>query len=100
MKIPKSFSLYGQTIRVKYDNTMNNCGLTNYNKNTIALSKKHCQTRTLLEQTFCHELLHHILLQSKVVNKYKLENGKELHSDEDFIDNVSALLHQALTTMK
>jgi hypothetical protein len=39
-----------------------------------------------------------ILLNSKVINRYKLDNGKELWLDEDFIDNVSSLLHQALTS--
>ncbi len=97
MKIPSYFYLYGLKIKVKYSSKINGCGLSDYPNSTIYLSTE-IKNRDLLEHTFLHELLHFVLLHSKVVNRYKLENGKELHSDEDFIDNVSALLHQALTT--
>ncbi len=97
MKIPSHFYLYGLKIKVKYSSKITGSGLADYRNSTIYLSTN-IKSRQILEHTFLHEVLHFVLLHSKVVNTYKLENGKELHYDEDFIDNVSALLHQALTT--
>lgn len=99
MKIPSHFYLYGLKIKVKYSSKITGCGLADYPNNIIYLSTK-IKSKELSEHTFLHELLHFIVLHSKVVNRYKLDNGKELHADEDFIDNVSAPLHQALTTGK
>lgn len=99
MKIPSYFYLYGLKIKVRHSSKMDGCGLSDYRNSTIYLSTK-IKSREMLEHTFLHELLHFVLLHSKVINRYKLDNGKELHEDEDFIDNVSALLHQALTTGK
>ena len=72
-------------------------GLSDFHTNTIYLSKE-IKNKELLEHTFLHELLHFVVLHSKVVNKYKLDNGNFLYDDETFIDNISALLHQALKT--
>jgi hypothetical protein len=96
MKIPKSFYLYGLKINVVFDNSLNKkcMGYACYDTNTIKIATD-IKSRDLLEQTFLHEVLHFILLHSKVINKYKLESGKNLHSDEDFIDNVASLLHQS-----
>jgi predicted SprT family Zn-dependent metalloprotease len=102
MRIPKKFKLYGLTINVKLDDKMQKegrCGQSVYRENKIRLNPK-IKTRDCLEQTYLHELLHFVLLHSKVVNTYKLENGKELHLDEDFIDNIASLLHQAIVTSK
>lgn len=99
MKIPSHFYLYGLKIKVKRSSKITGCGLADYCASTIYLSTK-IKSRDILEHAFLHEVLHFVLLHSKVINRYKLDNGKELHSDEDFIDNVSALLHQALTTGK
>jgi hypothetical protein len=98
MNIPNKFYLYGFPVTVEIDNSLEAMGKCMSNEHKIKLSSKNCKTRALFEQTFCHELLHIILLNSKVINRYKLDNGKELWLDEDFIDNVSALLHQSFTS--
>jgi len=97
MKIPKKFYLYGLPVQIVIDNSLDSMGQAFPQEYRIKISRKKCKTRASLEQTYCHELLHMVLLNSNIVNKYKLENGKELWLDEDFIDNVSTLLHQALT---
>jgi len=98
MKIPKKFYLYGFPVSVEIDNSISGMGESSSADHKIKLSLKNCKSKEMMEQTFLHELFHLILLYSKVINRYKLENGKELWLDEDFVDNISTLLHQSLTS--
>ena len=100
MKIPKKFYLYGFPITVEIDNSMTSAGRCITDEHKLKLSTKNCKTKEIFEQAFCHELLHMVLVYSKIANRYKLENGKELWLDEDFVDNISTLLHQSLTSGK
>ena len=98
-KIPKSFSLYGQTINVVFDNQEcakeNATGLADYDKNLIILADKDPGNNKLpddaIQHVFWHEVLHHILHKS---------GYKKLAYDECLIQRISGLIHQALTTMK
>ena len=98
MKIPRKFYLYGFPMTVEIDNSIIAAGQCITDEHKLKLSVKNCKTKELFEQAFCHELVHMILIYSKVINRYKLNNGKELWLDEDFVDNISTLLHQALTS--
>ena len=99
MKIPKKFKLYGQEINIKFNKSINDkcMGKAIYTENTIELATN-IKSKSLLEQTYIHELLHFVILHSKLINSYELTNGKKVHEDEVFIDNVASLLHQALVS--
>ena len=96
--VPKSFQLYGQTINVTFDNQEcmkeNASGLAHYDRNLIVLADKDPNQNKLPDDTiqhvFWHEALHHILHKS---------GYKKLAYDEAFIDRISGLIHQTLTTM-
>ena len=98
MNIPKKFYLYGFPVKVEIDNSIPAAGQCITDECKLKLSTKNCKTKEIFEQAFCHELVHMVLIYSKVVNCYKLDNGKELWLDENFIDNISTLLHQSLTS--
>ena len=98
MRIPESFNLVGFKIKViaekqlLHDSSMH--GLAVYRDKIIYL-----QTNTdgvpvskaSIEQTFLHELTHHILDRM---------GENDLCMNEKFVDVFSSLLHQAITTMK
>jgi len=98
IKIPKRFKLFGQTIKVVFDNKVGELdeakGLAEYRKSQITIqpaSNDNCITDEMIEETFFHELIHWIL--------YKLDEDK-LRSNEKFVSEVSQLLHQAFQTME
>lgn len=98
MKIPKKFKLYGHTINVVYDEKLmhekDNRGEARYRDYLIKLMPvTTCNLRPLacVEETFCHELMHFILYKGG----YEKEN-----EDEQMVDRLGNLLHQALTTME
>lgn len=103
MKIPKSFQLLGQTIRVvfrpeKFTEHDGNTGFASYRLNEIQLcpsTETHPLTDKQIEQVFWHELTHFVLYHSGAAY-----SGKEdyMHKEEGFVDLVGSLLHQAVTT--
>jgi hypothetical protein len=98
MQIPKRFKLFGQTIEVKESHSlwhgMNYVGLADYRNNSITL-QVHSDAVSVpaeqIEQTFCHELFHHLFDKGG----YADDRG-----NEDKVDMLASLLHQALTTME
>lgn len=98
MKIPNRFKLMGQTIDVRYSNTLifddESFGKADYNKNEIILQAD-CpgvpRQQSQIEKTFYHELVHCILF---------FLNDDEKRKDEKFVDNIAQLLHQAFITME
>lgn len=92
--IPKSFQLLGHTITVrviprsKWRHGKSVVGMWIPDKLRIDLLADPIETQ--LQATFCHELTHALL---------DMMNHK-LSSDEVFVDNLGALLQQALTTFK
>ena len=98
MRIPKSFMLFGETITVEYNDEMRDAedkdGYACYRKNKILLDKR-CTvaTQEYREHIFCHELVHWLMFRSG-------EKFEALNGDEDAVDRLALLLHQALTTME
>ena len=99
MKIPTSFKLMGQTIRVQFETRIKGdkaevLGRAEYDTNFIRLQRTAAGKllpQEKIEQVFIHELTHHVL---------SLMGEDKLSSNEKFVDSFSALLHQALTTME
>lgn len=105
MKIPKRFKLMGATIEVKEDPTLmfdrNWHGSADFSRGEISLQPINAAfpvSATTREQTFLHELVHHIAFHAGAAVNHELKQN--LHKNEDFTDLFSALLHQALTTME
>ena len=97
MKIPTSFQLVGQTIQVEMlDQLLENddcVGQALYRKNLIQLQRSNAtvmRPATQIEATFCHELVHWIFF---VLSEDKLRKNEQL------VDQIGRLLHQALSTM-
>ena len=97
MRIPKQFQLYGQTIEVIYDNTLDYVdgrrGEADYRRNRITLQapgEMIPYPRSHLEQAFIHELVHFL---------FDMAGYDEDRRDEVKVERISNLLHQALTTM-
>ena len=100
-RIPKQFKLYGRTIKVVFVSKMihdrDAVGLAVYRENKIKLQKSTTSRPILcaqLEQAFCHEMSHFIF---ECVGTPKTPAPND---DEDYVDAVASLLHQALTTME
>jgi len=96
--IPKQFKLFNQTIKVELKNKLaynnNNYGEAKYTSNKIRIQKQNegvSLKKTMVEQTFYHELIHYIL-------NYMGEN--ELGKNEKFVDIFASLLHQYEKTKK
>lgn len=94
-RIPKRFQLYGQTIEVVFDSTVDfrndNRGEAQFRVNKIALAPHtdtHPRPFSQIEQTFFHELVHYVALRA----------GIDLNERDT--DLVGSLLHQAFTTME
>lgn len=101
MKIPKRFKLLGSTIEVKDNQSLlishNWAGAADYNKHVIEIvpaSDAFNVSETKIEQTFCHELMHFILYYGGGV-----VDGC-IHQNEELVEILGCLLHQALTTME
>lgn len=71
-------------------------GQANFDNNQIyvQLPSEACPIpKTVVEESFIHEMVHHILRQ--LPDKYE-----PLNEDEDFVEGFAQLLHQALTTQE
>lgn len=98
MRIPKRFKLLGHTITVSVEDGLEHkhaCyGEARYVINQISLQKPHPGfAESQAEKTFCHELTHMLLY-------YAGTRGKDgyLHEDEDVVELLASLMHQALST--
>jgi len=98
MNIPEKFELMGDTITVKFVNSLitedDTVGQASYRMNEIRLQRNSDFTPRTAEQTrktFLHELIHFIL--------YKMKKP-ELNKDEDFVDVFANLLLQFEKTTK
>lgn len=106
LRIPKRFKLLGHTIevvenkRLAHDHNWN--GAACYDETRIELlpiSEQHPFSMTKHEQTFCHELSHFLLYHAGAAINHEL-GGKYVHQNEEFVDLLGSLIHQALTTME
>ncbi len=93
--IPTSFQLHGQTVTVRWDETLNSKddarGLASFRGNEIRLQPRTDSVPAIncdIEQAFCHEMVHWILHQM----------DHKLNDNEAFVNLFANLLHQALTT--
>lgn len=93
MKIPKSFKLFGTTIRVSFDNDYCNSksvyGEENYSQSKITLSTTHGVEKLSNDKimdTFYHEKVHAILAAM---------HERELNDNEKFVDVFAKLLRQS-----
>ena len=105
MKIPKRFKLFGATIDVVDNPSLqrdrNWAGSSDYEQHKIELvpiSDSFEVSRASYEQTFCHELAHFLCHGAGGVINSKL--GEYLHQNEEFVELLGMLLHQAITTME
>lgn len=96
MHIPKSFKLFGQTIRIVWLRTLwkreKAWGVWYANRNVIALQLPVAGlnlSREQLEQTFIHEMIHACL---------DILEYEKLSSDEKFVDRFANALHQTIVT--
>ena len=96
MRIPKSFQLQGHTIQVVFDNEdcekRKFCRYADLNGNKIVLATKVFEDKfpkTKIEQTFIHEVIHHIL---------EALGENKLNDNEKFVDGFAGHLHQILST--
>ena len=96
MQIPRTFQLFGQTITVQFITSLiedeDSVGLSLYRKNLIQIQGpaiNFTRPSTHIESTFFHELMHYIF--------YMLDED-EMRKNEQLVDNIARLLHQALTT--
>ena len=96
MKIPSAFMLYGQRIVVRWRTDLvddeDKTGQAVFRRNVIELQSNTGgiqRPQTQIESSFFHELVHYVLF---------MLNKDDMVSDEEFVDGVARLLHQALTT--
>lgn len=94
-RIPKSFQMGGQTIKVTVHNGSSPppsdiLGLCKFLENTIDIYTK-CQGRIIaveqVEQTFWHEYAHYLLFQTR---------KDELTHDEELVDLLGEFLYQSI----
>jgi len=93
--IPISFQLHGQTIHITWDKTLtalkDNRGEALPRLNEITLqqdSPSSPRPQSDVEQAFCHELVHFILMHME----------SKLFNDEKFVNLFGNLLHQAFVS--
>lgn len=105
MRIPKRFKLLGRTIEVVENPRLmqdrNWCGAACYEEGKIELqpsSEAYKAAPDKLEQTFCHELSHFLLYHAGGTVNHELK--QMAHQNEELVDLLGSLLHQALTTME
>lgn len=91
IRIPKSFQLFAQTIKVEFDPDLvfdsDARGVAAYRENLIKILSKDNEKRPdeQIEKSFYHELVHWIL---------HLMSEDELSDNEKFVDTFALLLHQ------
>ena len=92
MIIPKTYTQFGRTFKVvpeKSSHLSAYNGIAHPDQNLVVLDM--ALPRTLVEHNFIHEMLH---------NQMSLMQKFDLYNDENFINTLSGLIHQALTTGK
>lgn len=96
LKIPASFSILGQTISVKSKDDItyfdDNRAVWRSRENTIYLqpaSKDTPMPPEMIEQAFCHEVIHCM---------FDFAERPRLSKDEALVNLLGGLLHQILTT--
>jgi hypothetical protein len=94
MRIPKRFKLFGQQIKVEFKEDLtskNDCiGQTRYRTGHIILQTTNPHfTKVRQEQTFFHELIHWV---------FEVLKEDDLNNNEKLVEQMSQLVHQALTT--
>ena len=90
MVVPKSFQLAGVKWKVQENPHLINMGECHSQRGLIYLKPDPNYSPPVLEQAFCHELVHAILFTM----------GDSGPHDEKFVDGFAALLHQYLLTAK
>ncbi len=103
MKIPNRFKQFAQTFEVIENPDLlverDWVGKSSYRKNEIHIlpdSPTFPRNAEQREHTFFHELVHIILYGAGV----KGADGEYLHKDEDAVDLIGNLLHQAFTSFE
>ena len=90
---PKAFKLAGHTIAVKLDKDLmtieDSYGNYSERTSTINLVAPGAISKSKIEQTFFHELVHAILDELGEL---------DLSKNERFVDSFSTLLHQAISS--
>jgi hypothetical protein len=92
MIIPKTYTQFGRTIKVRPGTTGDLCaynGSASPDRNLIVLDKE--LERGILEHVYIHEALHIMM---------NLMSRQDLYTDENFINVLSGLIHQMLHTGK
>jgi hypothetical protein len=85
MKIPKEFTLGAVTWKVKIvEDLPDRMGQSDFRNATILIEKN--ANKRVMEQTFCHELLHTLFFST----------GRADNHDEVLIDGLGHSLHQYL----
>lgn len=105
MEIPNKFKLLGHTITVsfcpdKFTDSDGVCGFACYRRNEIQLRPSTTVSPLSAEQiaqTFWHELTHFVLYFAAAAYSGKSDF---MHQDEGFVDLVSSLYHQAVSTFE
>lgn len=106
MRIPKRFKLLGHTIEVVerpdllHERNWN--GATDYERTRIELvpvSEFNPISKSKAESVFCHELAHFLLYYAGAGINHALD-GKYAHQQEEFVDLLGNLIHQAFDTME
>ena len=105
MKIPSRFKIGGLTIEVKSDpkkrhddDTIAHASYRNSEIVIMPSTEEVPRPQDLVEQDFCHELVHFISYHAGDAVNHELK--EMLHRNEGFINLFSMLLHQVLTSME
>lgn len=91
--IPKSFSLMGNTIRVKIipeSEWTDDDAVGLWNSQNLLIQVRDGMAPHRMQQAFCHELVHAMLDAF----------SSPMSKDEAFVDTLAGLLHQAWTSVK
>jgi len=107
VKIPKRFKLMGRTVEVVEDPRLMQdhtwVGSAGYSEDKIRLqprSEVYAASDSKLEQTFCHEFAHFLTYHAGGTINHMLKDGGYIHHNEEFVDLLGSLIHQALSTME
>lgn len=102
-KIPKSFKILGNTINVKFDEFIRDRddahGIASYRRHEILLAPPTdslCKGRVI--ENFWHEFSHWICFYTGNVINHELKTP--LHTNEEFIDLMGAILKQCIESME
>lgn len=91
MKIPEKIELMGMTIQTEYSDNLvagsSNLGEAQYCLNKIILASNENVPRSVIEQTYIHELLHFIL--------YFIAED-EINRNEALVSRLSNMLYQVV----